>query len=169
MLHHQMSKVALWMPKATQYYIEIQMNVLSIKASAWENTMAAFIPGLCQQVTFRSPLNFRKGQSGAHREVYQQNVSAPHTKPWSHTLTHTCWCVLKRTYQYFLEPVGPHCFLPCGSVFQHLHYESNRVDPTHYVYTPAKSSRSPHTPHRPAESFLLLLQTPKRGRAPHCP
>lgn len=55
--------------------------------------MAAFIPGLCQQVTFRSPLNFRKGKIGALREVYQQNESAPHTKPYSDTLTHMLVCV----------------------------------------------------------------------------
>lgn len=129
--------------------------------------MAAFTPGLCQQMTFKTPVNFRRGQNGADREVYQQNISVPHTKPYSCTLKRIL--LFKITYQYFLEPAGPHCFLPCGNVLQHLRYESNRVDPTHCVYTPAKSSHSPHTPHRPAESAPFLLQTRQRGRPLHRP
>ncbi len=75
---------------------------LSIKASAWETTMAAFIPGLCQQVTFRSPLNFRKGQSGAHTEKSISKMYLRLTQSLDHTHWHThvgvCWRELTSTF-----------------------------------------------------------------------
>lgn len=93
MLHRQMSKVVLWSQGLHNTLLKFKWKFLSIKASAGETRMAVFIPGLCQQMTFKTALNFRKGQSGADREVYQQNVSIPHTKPYSRTLKSMLVCV----------------------------------------------------------------------------
>ncbi len=102
-LHHQMSKVALWMPRATQYFIEIQIKVFINKSKRLGKLQwLSFYSWPLSHKWHLDPLWISERVKAVHtqRSLSAKCICASH-KACSHTLTDmfgVCWRWLTSTF-----------------------------------------------------------------------